>query len=318
MNPTGEALTSAHKVAFLFPGQGTQHIGMGRTLYEGSAAARSVFEEIDEALSVSLTRLMFDGPEDELTKTVNAQPAILAVSLACLKVMEEMLGAERIPEASFMAGHSLGEYTALVASEALSAQDAVRLVRERGRHMQDVSERLPGGMAAVVGLDELTVEEVCRETGAHISTVNADDQMVIGGDRVALARAMDLCSARGAKRLIRLQVSGAFHTDLMAPAAEGLAEAINGVRFHDPVVPVIANCNGRPLNTGKSVKAELVRQLSQCVQWRRSIDYMLQAGVEDFYEIGPGKVLSGLVKRIEPQASVVNVGDLETAQALAG
>ena len=307
------------KVAFLFPGQGTQSVGMGKTLYEESPAAREVLDEIDDALDLRITQLMFNGPEQDLSMTLNAQPAIFASSLACLAAMKEMnkrFDIEVSP--AFVAGHSLGEYTALVASNVLTVRDAARLIRERGRLMQNASNETAGGLAAVIGLDELTVEEVCRETGTNISTVNSLEQVVIGGSQVALARAMDLCSARGAKKLVRLQVSGAFHTNLMAPAAEGLAQAIHGVKFNDPSVPVVANCSGHPLNTKNSARKELMRQLCNCVHWRRSMDYLSGAGVNVYYEIGPGKVLTGLAKRSNPDAVTVTVNDMETVKALAG
>ena len=314
--PRGQG-SALPKVAYLFPGQGTQYVGMGKQLSESSAAAREVFQQVDEALGIPLSRVMFEGSQKELTKTVNAQPAILAVSLACLSAMAEGLGPERVPKADFVAGHSLGEYTALVAARVLSLPDAARLVRERGRLMQQASQQRAGGMAAIVGLDEITLEEVCRETGASISNVNADGQVVIAGDRVALVRAMDLASLRGAKRLMRLQVSGAFHTPLMQPAVAGLVEALRRVEFRDPEVPVIANCTGHPLRTGRSIKEELVRQLCSCVQWQRSVRYMTAAGVAAFYEIGPGRVLTSLLKRQQDGAHIVNVDDQITAQALA-
>ena len=308
--------SASPKVAHLFPGQGTQYVGMGKQLSQSSPAARAVFQQVDEALGISLTRIMFEGPQAELTKTINAQPAIMAVSLACLGAMSEALGPEQMPEADIVAGHSLGEYSALVAAKVLTFPDAIRLVRERGRLMQEASDQRAGGMAAIVGLDEMAVEEVCREAGASISNVNADDQVVIAGDRVALARAMDLASLRGARRLLRLQVSGAFHTPLMQPAAEGMAEVLSQIEFRNPVVPVVANCTGRPLRTGRGIREELGRQLCSCVQWNRSVRYMVGAGVTSFYEIGPGRVLSSLVKRIHDGAHIVNVDDQSTPQAL--
>ena len=306
------------KVAYLFPGQGAQYVGMGKELYQSSAAARDVFQEVDETLGVSLTKIMFQGPEEDLTRTVNAQPAIMATSLACLRAMQEALGPEAGPKADFTAGHSLGEYTCLVAAGVVSLPAAVHLVRERGRLMQEASEQVPGGMAVVIGLDELSVEEVCRETGAKISNVNANDQIVIGGERIALARAMDLASLRGARRLIRLQVSGAFHTNLMQPAAAGMAEALSQIPFSDSRVPIIGNCAALPLSTGEEIKAELLDQLCGCVQWRRSISYLLDAGVETFYEIGPGRVLTGLVKKARDDAHLVNVNTLDAIQKLVG
>ena len=308
---------SPGKTAFLFPGQGTQHVGMGRELAMNSSAARAVFDEIDEVLQTSLSRLMFEGPEEELTRTVNAQPAIVAVSLACMQAMKEALGPDVVPSPSFVAGHSLGEYTALVPAGVLDMADALRLVRERGRLMQEASEQQPGAMAVVLGLDELTVEEVCRETGAQISNVNAEDQIVIAGERVALARAMDLAAMRGARRLVRLQVSGAFHTRLMDHASQGIAHALEEAEFHSPQIPVVANCTGLPLTTEMEIKTELKQQLCGCVQWKRSLDHMAGAGVTQFFEIGPGKVLSNLVKRSHPGAATTSVGDLQAIAGLA-
>ena len=310
-------LPSPGKTAFLFPGQGTQHVGMGRELAMNSSAARAVFDEIDEVLQTSLSRLMFEGPEEELTRTVNAQPAIVAVSLACMQAMKEALGPDVVPSPSFVAGHSLGEYTALVPAGVLDMADALRLVRERGRLMQEASEQQPGAMAVVLGLDELTVEEVCRETGAQISNVNAEDQIVIAGERVALARAMDLAAMRGARRLVRLQVSGAFHTRLMDHASQGIAHALEEAEFHSPQIPVVANCTGLPLTTEMEIKTELKQQLCGCVQWKRSLDHMAGAGVTQFFEIGPGKVLSNLVKRSHPGAATTSVGDLQAIAGLA-
>jgi [acyl-carrier-protein] S-malonyltransferase len=243
----------------------------------------------------------------------------MAVSLACLKTMAETLRPHDAPRPSFVAGHSLGEYTALVAANVVGISDAVRLVRERGRLMQQASEMRIGGMVAVLGLDELTLEEVCRETGATISNVNADDQVVIAGDRVALARAMDLAALRGAKRLIRLQVSGAFHTPLMQSAADGMADVLGSVEFQDPQIPVVANCTGHPLKTADAIKEELVHQISGCVQWQRSVLYMTGAGVTDFYEIGPGRVLTAMMKRINADARVTGMSDrsLLAAQVMA-
>jgi [acyl-carrier-protein] S-malonyltransferase len=291
---------------------------MGQQLWERSPGARALLQQVDEVLEAPLTQLMFHGPEAELVKTVNAQPAIMAVSLACLKAMETTLGPQAMPQPTFVAGHSLGEYTALVAAGVLDVPDAVRLVRERGRSMQEAAEQRAGAMAAIIGLDELAVEEVCRETGATISNVNADDQVVIAGDWVTLARAMDLASLRGARRLIRLQVGGAFHSPLMEPAAVRMAAALDHAHFRDPKVPLIANCSGRPLTTARSIRDELARQLISCVQWHRSVQYMLGAGVTAFYEIGPGRVLTSLLRRMQAGTFTVNVDDHAAVHALAG
>jgi [acyl-carrier-protein] S-malonyltransferase len=309
--------TGAPAAAYLFPGQGSQEVGMGHDLHRASPAARAVFDEVDDALDVALSRLIFEGPQAELTKTINAQPAILATSLAYLAAVAEATGGNS-PRPQLLAGHSLGEYTALVAAGSLSIVDAARLVRERGRLMQDAAERRIGGMVAIMGLDELTLEEVCRETGAQIANINSDDQIVISGDRFSLAWAVDLASIRGARRAVPLPVAGAFHSRLMQPALKGMTEAVASVPLREPRVPIVANTSAELLTTAAAIRAELVRQLCHCVQWRRSVDYMLNTGVKLFYEIGPGRVLSGLMRRIDPEAQVVSVGSLEAVHALAG
>lgn len=313
--PSDESFVES-KIAYVFPGQGSQQVGMGKELSDNFKSAKELFSEIDDALEFPLTKLMFQGPADELTKTMNSQPAIMAATLAAWLGMKEVLGPESMPEPSLVAGHSLGEYTALVISGVLNVSDAVRLVKDRGNLMQKAAEKVPGSMAAILGLDEPTVDEICRETGAQISNVNADDQMVIAGDLVALARAMDLAAVRGAKRLIRLQVGGAFHSRLMLPAEQGIRDALHQYKFNDPVIPIIANSTGNPLVSAKAVKAELVRQLCSCVQWKRSVSYMIGAGVGMFYEIGPGRVLSSLIKRSYPEVPIVSISDPASIYAL--
>ena len=318
MNSSAMSDVSTSRVAYVFPGQGTQHVGMGKDLYDASPVARRLLDEVDEALDRPLTRLMFEGPQEELNLTVNAQPAILAASLAFLKASQELAGPDVLPPPDFAAGHSVGEYSALAAAGVIGVHDAVRLVQERGRLMHETAQQQQGGMAAVLGLDELTVEEICRETGAYISNINAADQVVIAGEKLALARAMDLAGVRGAKRLISLQVSGAFHTDLMRPAVAGMRQAVGRANFNDAAVPVIANCDAAPLTRREDIKQELLEQLCGCVQWRRSMSYMWDAGVTRFYEIGPGKVLSGLIRRTCPDARVTGVNDARSLQSLVG
>jgi [acyl-carrier-protein] S-malonyltransferase len=260
-----------------------------------------------------LSRLCFEGPEEELCDTINAQPAILTTSIACLRAASEY----GIPlKPVLVAGHSLGEYTALVAANVIEFSDAVRLVRERGRLMHKAGKTKPGGMAAIIGLDEASLEEVCLETGAHIANLNCSGQIAISGTRESLARSMDLAKARGARRVVPLQVSGAFHSVLMQPMVEGMAQAISHVSFSLPQVPVVANSTAQPLTSPDEVKEELLRQLCHCVQWQPSVEYMVGVGVSTFIEIGPGQVLSGLIKRISNEVQVLNMSDLESIKAI--
>ena len=308
--------TRGPKAGYLFPGQGAHAVGMGRELYDESPAARSVFDEVDDALGRPLTRLLFDGPEEELRQTVNAQPAIMAVSLACIRAMEEKLGAKSMPEPVVMAGHSLGEYTALAVSGVIDVTETARLVQRRGELMQDACDENPGTMAAVIGLDEMTLEEIARETGTYVSNVNTAEQIVISGERMGVAQALDLASARGARKVIPLRVAGAFHSGLMEPAKAGLIEVVDGLDFSDPEVPIVANCSGEPLTTAEHIRAELIAQICGCVQWKRSIDYMVSSGVSNFIEVGPGKALSAMVKRISKSARVTPVGDIDSILSL--
>jgi [acyl-carrier-protein] S-malonyltransferase len=302
--------------AFLFPGQGSQEVGMGMDLYQKSPAARRVFDEADQALETSLTKIMFHGPNNELERTVNSQPAILTTSLACLAAANEHDGNALESHAKFMAGHSLGEYTALAAAGVIDVGEAVWLVRERGRLMQNACDQHPGAMAAILGLDEAVVEEVCRETGTQIANINAPGQIVISGEKAAVAKAIKLTSARGAKRSISLKVNGAFHSYLMGPAMDGMTRALDSIHFRNPVTPVIANCNAKPLNSSQEVKEELAQQLCGCVRWQDSISYMIDAGVTNFYEFGHGNVLSGMIKRINDSVSIKSVSDTASAKEL--
>ena len=312
MTLTFETKARGPKVAYLFPGQGAQAVGMGQKLYEQSPAAREVFQQVDDALGRSLTRIMFDGPEEELRQTVNAQPGIMAVSLACVKAMEERLDENELPEPVVMAGHSLGEYSALAVAGVLDIADTTRLVQMRGELMQEACEKNPGTMAAIIGVDQMAMEEVARETGVWVSNINTPEQIVISGERMGVARAMDLATARGAKKVIPLRVGGAFHSGLMEPARVGLVEAIEELELKDPRVPIIANCTGSPLNTAADVKQELVAQVCGCVQWKQSVDCMVGSGVTSFLEIGPGRALSGMVKRIDRRAQIAGVDEMDS------
>ncbi len=303
--------------AFLFPGQGSQEVGMGLDLYKKSEAAHRIFDEADQALGTTLTQVMFQGPNDELERTINSQPAILITSLACLAAVQEQVGGDIKSHVSFMAGHSLGEYTALAAAGVLDVAEAVWLVRERGRLMQEACDQQAGGMAAILGMEEAAVEEVCRETGTQIANINSPGQVVISGEQASVSRAMELALQQGAKRAIPLHVNGAFHSYLMGSALDGMVKALDAVHFRNPATPVIANCTGKPLNASWEVKEELVQQLCGCVRWQDTISYIVDAGVNTFIEFGPGQVLGGMVKRICGSAHVTGVSDVASARNLA-
>ncbi len=291
------------------PGQGAQRVGMGRDLAERFPAARATFAAIDDALGVALSRLMWEGPEDELTLTHNAQPAILAHSAAVWAVVHD-----RLRPVGAAAGHSLGEYSAHVAAGTLEATTAARLVRRRGELMYAAGRARPGAMAAVLGLTTEHVDQACNEASgqdgvAVAANLNAPDQTVISGDPAAVARAGDGCKARGAKRVLPLKVSGAFHSPLMAPAVDGLHDALTGIDFADPAFPVIANASGEAVRTGADAKRLLVDQLTAPVRWVACMQAAAAlAPAATFIEIGPGGVLSGLLKRIVPGASTVTLG----------
>ena len=305
------------RYAFVFPGQGSQKIGMGLDLVASSKAAKLVFDEVDEALGINLSKIVFEGPEEDLKNTMNTQPAILTMSIACLRAMEEILGG-LMPSPSFVAGHSLGQYTALIASKSMSLSTAAVLVRERGRLMQYAAELNSGGMAALIGMEDSVIEDICSETDTEISNLNAPGQTVISGTSEAIDKAVTLATERGARRAIPLPVAGAFHSRLMKPAQEGLDMAINNVVISDPQIPIVANSTGLPLTNSEEIKSELSASLCSPVRWRDSIEYMVAtAGVQTIYEIGPGKALSGMITRISPEIEVKNIELLENINSLA-
>jgi len=298
-------------LAFLFPGQGSQFVGMGRDIAEAYPEARSVFAQADDVLGFALSRLCFAGPEAELMDTVNAQPAILTHSLAVLRVIDKVA-----PEVkpALMAGHSLGEFSALVAAGSLKFEDAVQLVRERGRLMKDAGQANPGGMAAVMPLGRDVLDEVCQEASAlvgkpvQVANDNSPGQIVISGDNAALEKAMELAKARGAKRVIRLQVSIAAHSQLMKMAARSFRGELDAISFASPQVPVIGNVYARPIQLG-DVRDELEAQLTSPVRWTESVQYLAQQGITTCIEIGPKDVLAGLVRRIDASLTAMSVGD---------
>ena len=319
------------QVAFLFPGQGSQAVGMGADIFAASAAARHVFEVVDSALGISLSNLCFSGPEDVLRETINAQPAIVTVSLALLAALQETLSPQSSSFSSplmpsYTAGHSVGEYAALVVSGALDLKNAALLVRERGRLMHHEGTVCPGGMAAIIGMDEEKLQGVCQDATAEtvanlpphahpgegkvaIANFNAPGQIVISGEQDALNLAMELAKARGAKRVIPLAVSGAFHSPVMQPAAAGLAQALEGTSIRDAIIPVIGNISATPLTQESAIREELAQQIASSVQWIRTIEYMVNSGVSIFLEIGPGKALTGMVKRIAKGMTTLNVSN---------
>jgi [acyl-carrier-protein] S-malonyltransferase len=304
------------KVAYVFPGQGSQSTGMGLDLYNSYPSAKEVFDEADSSLGFPLSRLCFEGPDEELTKTHNVQPAILVVSIACLKALEEATIAN-FASPTYVAGHSLGEYTALVAAGVLSLADAVLLVRERGRLMYEAGLKNPGSMLAVIGLDEETVENISFHSGTEISNLNCPGQIVISGAIEALAKANELAKTRGARVLIPLKVSGAFHSALMEPVIAEFSKIVSGFEFHRPAIPIIANVTAQPLTKVDLIKEELVRQLRNCIQWQGSVEYMMHNGVTTFYEVGPGRVLTGLIRRINSELQTFNISGIEDIAQLA-
>lgn len=299
-------------IAFVFPGQGSQKVGMGLDLYQNSPAAREVFEECDRALDFPLSQLCFQGPEEELRQTIHAQPAIVATSVACHRAAAELHSGF---QPSLLAGHSLGEYTALVAAGVLEIGDGIRLVRERGRLMHQAGTRQPGGMAAVIGLDEPSLAQLCQEAGVEIANINSPNQIVISGAKEALNQAMEVARSQGA-RVVPLEVSGAFHSPLMKPAADELARIISELHFRDPEVPIVVNTTAQPATTAQEIKEELAQQLLHCVRWRHSVQYMIDHGISTFIEIGPGSVLAGLIKRIDRGVQMLNISDMSSISVL--
>jgi [acyl-carrier-protein] S-malonyltransferase len=299
-------------LAFIFPGQGSQTVGMGRGLADAFPAARLVFEEVDEALGEALTKVIWEGPAETLVLTENAQPGLMAVSLAAMRVLETEAGVDLARDARFVAGHSLGEYSALAAAAALSIGDTARLLRLRGRAMQKAVPVGTGAMAALLGLDfeqAVTVAgEAAEDQVCQAANDNGGGQVVVSGDKAAVERAVEIAKGKGARRAMMLPVSAPFHCSLMQPAADAMAAALAGVTVKSPVVPVVANVLAKPIRDPADIVGALVAQVTGTVRWRDSISFMADAGVTRFCEVGAGKVLSGLVKRIAEGAIGVSVG----------
>lgn len=302
-------------IAFVFPGQGSQAVGMGKALAANFAAARQVFDEVDGALGSKLSGIMFDGPADTLTLTENAQPALMSVSLAVIRVLETEAGLDLARDAKFVAGHSLGEYSALAAAGTFSIADAARLLRTRGQAMQKAVPVGVGAMAALIGLEFSAASSVAAEAAqgeiCQAANDNGAGQVVVSGNKAAVERAVEIAKARGAKRAMLLPVSAPFHCALMQPAADIMADALAKVSLRAPAVPVVANVRAAPVSDPGEIIRALVEQVTGTVRWRESIQFMAGSGVSDFYEIGAGKVLTGLIKRLAESANANAIGNPE-------
>jgi len=306
------------KIAYIFPGQGSQAVGMGKDLFDNFAVSREVFEEADDALGFSLSEMCFNGTAEDLALTANTQPAILTTSIAAFRAME----AEGFPLPDFVAGHSLGEYSALVAAGALSFSDAVRTVRKRGTYMQEAVPVGIGAMAAILGLPLETIEIACEEAAqsevCSPANINSPSQIVIAGNAEAIDRACELLKERGAKRAIKLNVSAPFHCDLMFPAQERLADDLAEIKFEDLRFPIIENVSANANINADRARDSLIRQVSSPVRWAQSVETMLAEGVETFVEVGAGKVLSGLVRQINRDVRCLNVENTDSLKASLG
>lgn len=306
-------------IAFTFPGQGSQAVGMGKALADQFPEARAVFEEVDDALGEKLSDIMWNGPEDKLTLTANAQPALMAVSLATMRVLEAR-GFDLKASVAYVAGHSLGEYSALAAAGSFDVATAARLLRIRGEAMQTAVPVGQGAMAALLGLDFDAADEIARAAAGdevcQAANDNAPGQVVVSGHVAAVERAIELAKEKGARRALKLPVSAPFHCSLMAPAAEAMAAALAEAAIKDPIVPLVANVLARPITDAAEVRQRLIEQVTGTVRWRESVTWLAEAGVDTLYEVGAGKVLTGMVKRIAPDAKGVAVNTADDIDAL--
>ena len=310
------------KYAFVFPGQGSQFVGMGKDLADNFKSAKQVFEEVNDAISCNLFKIMVEGPESDLVMTVNTQPALMAHSMAVVRILEKDFGIALKNKAAFVAGHSLGEYSAACAAGVFSLSDTAKLLRTRGQAMQQAVPLGVGGMAAVIGMSFKDVDaliEACRETGGECVAANdnADGQVVLSGHMNAIEKAVEIASEFGAKRCIKLPVSAPFHSPLMAPAAKVMKEALSAVKACDAQVPLIANVLAQPITKGEEIVKHLVEQVTGSVRWRESVTYMVDQGITDVVELGAGKVLSGIVKRSYKEINALSVGSPADIEALA-
>nr|MBC7244306.1 ACP S-malonyltransferase [Chloroflexota bacterium] len=325
MNSEAVSIATQNKLAFVFPGSGSQYVGMGRDVYDRYPTAKCFFEEADAILHFPLSRLCFEGPDDELMDAVNVQPAMLTVSAALWAVLQEQVEAKRPTSEgwfqgrtpAFVAGHSTGEYTALFAAGVLDFASALRLVRERGRLMKEVGDKKPGAMAAVLGLEVGPLRAICEEVGnVWVSNDNAPGQIVLSGSKPALEKALQLAMGRGAKRVVPLAVNIASHSPLMEPAAESFAIIVNGLTLNKAQVPIVSNVSASAIVEPADIRRELVQHLTSPVRWVESVRYMIAHGVQTFVEIGPKDVLSGLIKRIDRSVCILNAGTVQEIEML--
>ncbi|TFE24984.1 ACP S-malonyltransferase [Cohnella luojiensis] len=305
------------KIAFVFPGQGAQSVGMGKDAYDSNAAARAILDQADAVLGFPLTELAFEGPDEELRQTANTQPALLATSIALLEMYKD-----QGVKPDFVAGHSLGEYSALVAAGVLAFEDAIRLVRARGQFMEQAVPSGQGAMAAVLGAERETLQSLCADISAstglvELANVNCPGQIVVSGSAEGVAAVVERGKEAGAKRVIPLDVSGPFHSSLMQPAADNLAGELSKVEFHSAQVPVIANVHAKPVTSGAELRELLVKQVVSPVQWEDTVKYLIGEGVDTFVEIGSGTVLAGLIKKIDKSVQVISVNSAAAADAVA-
>ena len=293
-------------VALIFPGQGAQKVGMGKEFYQMSPQAKAVFDEAQRICANDLLQVMFEGPEEQLTQTAFCQPAILTMSIAALKAFEAHSKFKNI-SVKFTAGLSLGEYSALAASNTISFADTLGLVQKRGAFMEEAANQAKGAMAAVIGFDKNKLIEICRQTGAEVANFNSNEQIVITGHAAKVAAAIEAIKAAGGQKIIPLSVSGAFHSSLMQPAADKFKAVLKDVAIHPTGIKVITNVNGLPQDDAQVIRANLAKQITSSVQWVASIEHMIAQGINEFIEIGPGKVLKGLMRRINTNAVVHNI-----------